>query len=157
VWLDQARGFGGGLRIDGGSVRASISKVRLNERLAMKRKYTYEETWISGRPPEIEMHAYNAKKDFEQASVGIIEVRGRHGRVNNPVSDRTYLVLEGEGEFYFGGEVGQQEETIRVKKDDVLLIPKGTVYDYQGQMRLFLVHSPAYEQDSDIHYDDLWE
>ena len=43
-----------------------------------------------------------------------------------------------------------------VAKDDALLIPKGTVYDYEGWMRLFLSHSPAYDvQDSDVHYDDL--
>lgn len=46
---------------------------------------------------------------------------------------------------------------MRVGKDDVLLIPRNTVYDYWGHMRLFLAHTPAYEQDSDVHYDDLWE
>lgn len=73
-----------------------------------------------------------------------------------PISDRVYLVIDGAGEFYFGGEEGQDEETVAVEKDDVLLIPKGTVYDYEGRMRLFLAHFPAYEQDSDVHYDDLW-
>lgn len=123
----------------------------------MKHKYTLQEARITGRPPEIEMHAYSTKEDLGRASVGIVEVRGRHGRIRNPVSDRIYLVLDGEGKFCFGGEEGQVEETVRVYKDDVLLIPKGTVYDYEGRMRLFLAHSPAYEQDSDTHYDDLWE
>lgn len=54
------------------------------------------------------------------------------------MSDRTYLILEGEGCSYFGGEEKQHEETVRVKKDYVLLIPKGTAYDYEGHMRLFL-------------------
>ena len=121
----------------------------------VKYKYTLEEAGITGRPPEIEMHAYNTEEDFERASVGIVESRGRHGRIKNPISDRVYLVLDGEGEFRFGGEEGQDEETYPVSKDDVLLIPKGTVYDYEGRMRLFLAHFPAYEQDSGVHYDDL--
>lgn len=99
----------------------------------MKRKYTLEEAKRTGRPSKIEVHAYNTKEDFERASVGIVESRGCHGRVRQPVSDRIYFI------------------------DDVLLIPKDTVYDYQGRMRLFLVHTPAYEQDSDVHLDDLWE
>ncbi len=103
------------------------------------------------------MNAYNTREDFERASVGIVEWRGRHGRIMQPVSDRVYLVIDGEGEFYFGGEEGQDEETVSVGKDDVLLILKGTVYDYEGRMRLFLAHFPAYEPDSDVHYDDLWE
>ena len=123
----------------------------------MKHRYAYEEAKVTGRPPEIEMHAYNTGEDFGRASVGIVECRGRHGRIKNPVSDRVYLVLEGEGAFCFGGEEGQDEETVRVGKDDALLIPKGTVYAYEGRMRLFLSHSPDYEQDSDVHYDDLWE
>lgn len=123
----------------------------------VKYKYTYAEARLTGRPPEIEVHAYNTKDDFESASVAIVEASGPHGRIKNPVSDRVYLVLEGEGEFYFGGEEGQKEETVGAGKDDVLLIPRGTVYDYDGRMRLFLVHTPPYEQDSDVHYDDLWE
>ena len=73
------------------------------------------------------------------------------------ISDRVYLIIDGAGKFYFGGEEGQEEESVGVEKDDVLLIPKGTVYDYEGRMRLFLAHFPAYEQDSDVRYDDLWE
>lgn len=69
-----------------------------------------------------------------------------------PVSNRVYLLME--GEFYFGGEEGQDEASVSAEKDDVL-IPKGAVYDYEGRMRLFLARFPAYEQDSGVHYDDL--
>ncbi len=120
----------------------------------MKRKYSLEEARQTGRPPEIEVFAYNTKEDFEQASVGLVEAKGRHGRIRQPISDRVYLILEGEGEFFFGEEEG---EVVPVAKDDVVLIPKNTVYDYRGRMRLFLVHTPAYEQDSDVHLDDLWD
>lgn len=123
----------------------------------MKRKYGLEEARQTGRPPEIEVFAYNTREDFEQASVGMVEARGRHGRIRQPISDRVYLVLEGEGEFFFGDEEGESDEIVPVGKDDVVLIPKNNVYDYRGRMRLFLVHTPAYEQDSDVHLDDLWD
>jgi hypothetical protein len=38
----------------------------------------------------------------------------------------------------------------------VFIAPKDTVYDYQGRMRLFLVRTPTYVQNSDVHLDDLW-
>ena len=122
----------------------------------MKRKYVLEEARKTGRPPEIEVFAYNTKEDFEQASVGIVESRGRHGRIRQPISDRVYLVLEGEGEFFFGDEEGD-DEAVPVGKDDVVIVPKDTAYYYRGRMRLFLVHTPAYEQDSDVHLDGLWD
>jgi mannose-6-phosphate isomerase-like protein (cupin superfamily) len=81
---------------------------------------------------------------------------GRHGRIRQPISDRGYLILEGEGELFFGGEEGD-DEVVPVGKDDVMIMPKDTAYDYQGRMRLFLVHRPAYEQDSDVPLDDLWD
>ncbi len=43
-----------------------------------------------------------------------------------------------------------------VGKDDASLILEGTIYGYEGRMRLILSHSPGYEQDSDVHGDDPW-
>ena len=77
----------------------------------------------TGRPVEIEVFAYNAKQDFEQASVGIVESRGRHGRTRHPVSDGTYLIPKGEGEFFFGNGEGD-DEVVPVAKSDVALITK---------------------------------
>jgi hypothetical protein len=45
-----------------------------------------EEANKIGRPPEIEVLAYNIKEDFEQASVGIVESKGRHGRIRQPIT-----------------------------------------------------------------------
>jgi hypothetical protein len=47
----------------------------------VKRKYALEEAKKTGRPLEIEVLACNIKEDFEQASVGIVESGGRHGRI----------------------------------------------------------------------------
>ena len=104
----------------------------------MKHRYTYEGARVTGSPPEIELHACNTAKDFERASAGIVECRGR---MKDPLSDRVYPVLE-QG----------REETISVG-NDMLPMPIGTVYDYEGRMRFFLSCSPAYDERD---CGDLW-
>ena len=111
----------------------------------VKRKYALKEARKTCHPLEIEVLANNIKEDFEQASVGIVESPGLHGRIRQPISNLLYLVLEGD------------DETVSVGKDDVVIVPKDTAYDYRGRMRLFLIHTSAYEQESDVHLDDLWD
>lgn len=119
-----------------------------------KHKYAYEEAKVTCRSPEVGVHAYNTAEDFEHASVGVMECGGR---IKNPVTDLLYPVLEGEENFYFGGEEGREVELVTVG-NDALPIPKGKVYDCEGRMRLFLSHSPAYDvQGCDVYYDDLWK
>lgn len=89
---------------------------------------------------------YNDKEHFENASAVYFEVTGSHGKVKTTKSDRVYFVLEGQGEFTFNDEV------IPVKATDVIIVPKNTPYDYEakdGIMRLFLVHTPAYDKDAE--------
>jgi len=91
--------------------------------------------------------AYNSKEDFNRASVAVFEVTGRHGKVKSLMSDRVYLVLEGKGEFIIN------EEVIPVEKDDVIIIPKNTPYDYravEGTLKLYLVHAPAYDEKKEV-------
>ena len=121
----------------------------------MKRKYILEEAKKTGRSPEIEIFAYNTKEDFERASVGIVKPKRRHGSLKQPISDRVYLIFEGEGEFLFGNR--EKDEIVPVSKDDVLPILEDTACDYWGRMRHSLVYAPAHEQDSDVRLDDLWD
>lgn len=76
-------------------------------------------------------------------------VTDRHGRAKNLKSDRIYFVIEGTGEFIIS------EETIPVKETDVVIVPKNTEYDYKGKMKIFLVHSPAYDPEADIDIEKL--
>ena len=81
------------------------------------------------------------------ASGAYFEVTGRHGKVKTTHSDRVYLVLEGSGNFTIG------DETFSVEAMDMLIIPKNTPYDYKtsnGTMKLFLVHTPAYNADAEV-------
>ncbi|MEM5778688.1 MAG: cupin domain-containing protein [Candidatus Aenigmatarchaeota archaeon] len=91
--------------------------------------------------------AYNSKKDFKRASAAMFEVTGRHGKVKSLVSDRVYLVLEGQGEFIINNK------KVTVKKDDVIIVPKNTPYDYKavkGKLKLFLVHTPAFDETKEV-------
>ena len=90
--------------------------------------------------------AYNSKNDFPNASATYFEVTGKHGKIKTTKSDRVYLVLEGKGEFIINDKV------INVEKDDVIIVPKNTPYDYKakrGIMKLFLVHTPAFEPEAE--------
>jgi len=99
--------------------------------------------------PGIKGRAYSSNADFPRASVALFDVEDRHGRVKNPVSDRIYLVLEGSGEFIIAGEV------VEVQATDVVIVPRNTVYDYRGKMKLFLVHAPAYNPETDVDLEGL--
>jgi mannose-6-phosphate isomerase-like protein (cupin superfamily) len=88
--------------------------------------------------------AYNSKEDFPNASAAYIEVAGTHGKIKITGMDGIYLILEGKGEFVIG------EEKSQVEKRDVVIVPKNTPYNYHGKMKLFLVHCPAFDPNSEI-------
>ena len=90
---------------------------------------------------------YNTEKDFENASVVFAEVTARHGKIKNVKCDRVYIVIDGKGEFIINDEV------IPVEKNDVIIIPKNTPYDYQGKMKIFLVDTPAFDRDADVNLE----
>jgi mannose-6-phosphate isomerase-like protein (cupin superfamily) len=91
--------------------------------------------------------AYNSKEDFENASAAYFELTGSHGEVKTTLSDRVYFVVEGEGEFEIDGE------KISVEKEEVVVVPKNTPYDYRakgGVLKLFLVHVPAFDPEYEV-------
>lgn len=91
--------------------------------------------------------AFNNKETFPNASAAYFEITGRHGKVKTTKSDRIYYVIDGEGEFEINSEV------VNVVKSNVVIIPKNTPYDYKatsGILKLFLVHSPAFEPETDV-------
>lgn len=90
--------------------------------------------------PGIQLKSYSERTGFAGASAARIYVDGSHGTVYSEVSDRVYLVLEGSGYFEIEGE------RVTVNKDDVVIVPKMTKYDYHGKMELFLVHTPAFDR-----------
>ena len=93
---------------------------------------------------------YSTAKDFERLSAVYVETREgmRHGLIKNIACDRLYLVLSGSGSFQIGGAEHSVEER------DVLIVPRGTPYDYWGRMSLLLVHSPANIDEADIALEE---
>jgi mannose-6-phosphate isomerase-like protein (cupin superfamily) len=110
--------------------------------LKFKLKNAYRFGWKG-----LEGLAYNSKEDFKRASAAMFEVTGRHGKVKSLVSDRVYLILKGKGEFIINGK------KVPVEKNDVIIVPKNTPYDYRsikGKLKLFLVHTPAFDNKKEV-------
>lgn len=82
---------------------------------------------------------YSDANDNPRVEAMRIIVDGHSGKATTGEYDRVYLVLVGEGEFTIAGD------TFSVVKDDVVVLPKHTVYEYRGSMELFEVNTPAYQ------------
>jgi mannose-6-phosphate isomerase-like protein (cupin superfamily) len=78
-------------------------------------------------------------KESPAMSCAYIEMNGRHGKLMYKKSDRLYYVISGHGVFTIDGK------PVEVKEGDVLMVPKDTPYDYEGEMELLLVDSPAFD------------
>ena len=94
---------------------------------------------------------YSTASDFGRLSAVRVETKEgtRHGLIKNIACDRLYLVLSGSGTFAIDGREQTVEET------DLLIIPRGTPYDYRGRMSLLLVHSPGNIDEADIDLEEL--
>jgi len=112
----------------------------------MKYKFVKDEAYKFGWQG-LEVLSYSEKEDFSFASAATFNVTERHGKCKNTVSNRVYYVIEGSGKFVIEGK------EVAVKATDVVIIPKNTVYDYMGKMKLFLVHTPAYDPKNEIKFD----
>ena len=49
-------------------------------------------------------------------------------------------------------QVGEEEPT-HVKEGDFILIPKGTPYEFKGDLTYLVINSPAYEEGTDMRDD----
>ena len=89
--------------------------------------------------------ALSSANDYAGMSTAYFEVDGSHGVRKSTLSDRAYYVLEGTGTFLV------DEEKTPVVAGDVIIVPKNTWYDFVGEMKLFLVHAPAYDSKAGEH------
>lgn len=87
-------------------------------------------------------YAYLEKKDFPNATAAYVETTKRHGKLKNLKSDVVYYVVSGTGKFFL------KDKWLSIKKGDVIIVPKNTVYDFmaeKGVLKMFMVHTPAYD------------
>lgn len=103
-------------------------------RYIFTKKNAYKLVW-----DRVKAYSYSSEADLDTASVIVFELENtNHGKIKSTISDRIYYVIEGKGKFIIDGKA------IPVKKTDVVIIPKNTPYDYQGKLKVFLVHVPAW-------------
>ena len=92
--------------------------------------------------------AISSKKDIESASIAFLDVKGKHGKMKSTGDDRFYFVLEGKGKFILN------DKEIDVEKDDLIIVPKNTIYDFQGKMKLILFITPAFNPKNEVYFDN---
>jgi mannose-6-phosphate isomerase-like protein (cupin superfamily) len=93
-------------------------------------------------PMKISEYLINA--DYTGA---LIELDGEHGKIKSKREDRIYFIVEGRGLF--------EIEDIKkiVKKEDLIFIPKNTIYNIIGKMKYLLISSPAFNSKNDVIID----
>jgi ethanolamine utilization protein EutQ (cupin superfamily) len=106
-------------------------------------KFTVDTRRVIGRP-SVRGRPIVTREQFERIGCGVFVTQTRHGKIKNLGSDRLYLILEGEGTFTI------DDRDIPVAAGDVVIVPRGTPYDYAGKLKVFLVHAPANLDEADI-------
>ena len=77
-----------------------------------------------------------------------IRLKGRHRRLVCYKSDRVYYILTGSAEFRLGEAAAEKAQA-----GDSVFIPRGTPYDFTGEMDYLVMNGPAFLPDSDVYLD----
>ena len=88
--------------------------------------------------------AITSAVDRHSGDVAILNVSGSHGKVKDLVSDRFYIITEGNGLFTIDGD------EYPVGPDDVIVVPPNTTLDFSGEMKLVMFCSPPFELKNDV-------
>ena len=91
---------------------------------------------------------YLSEKDDVGYSIVRTHLNGKHPYMKNILSNRTYYILNGKGEFFF------EEEIINLEQGDMLTIPCNTKYAFKGKFDAILVDYPAFKVENDIIYNE---
>jgi mannose-6-phosphate isomerase-like protein (cupin superfamily) len=90
------------------------------------------------------------RRDLHGPDISLTWVRleGRHRRLVCHESERVYYILEGSASFVLG-ESGPEP----VGAGDVVVIPRGTPYDFEGRITYLVMNGPAFRPGSDIYLE----
>ena len=105
-------------------------------------KFSDTPTDTQGERPLVLKRIIN-RSHSDLISLTWVSLYGRHEKVVNDISDRVYYIVDGEAEFVVGEERGS------VSGGDVVLIPKGVPYVFEGHMTYVVMNGPGYVPDSD--------
>lgn len=78
-------------------------------------------------------------------SVTWVKIWGHHRKMRSDNTTRVYYFLEGTGEFKLG-----DGEPFTIQKDDLVVIPRGTPYEFTGHMTYLVMNGPAHVRGDDI-------
>ena len=106
-------------------------------------KFSDTKTDTQGERPLVLKRIIN-QSHTSSISLTWVTLFGRHEKVVNHISDRLYYIINGEADF----EIGDREKG-SVTGGDVVLIPKGVPYVFEGHMTYVVANSPGYVPDSD--------
>ena len=90
------------------------------------------------------------RRDHHGAGISMtwIRLKGRHRRLVCHGSDRVYYILTGSAKFRLGEAAPEKAQA-----GDSVFIPRGTPYDFIGEMDYLVMNGPAFLPDSDIYLD----
>jgi mannose-6-phosphate isomerase-like protein (cupin superfamily) len=81
----------------------------------------------------------------DSLSVTHIRIFGRLRRIRCDESDRVMFVVSGDAIVKVG-----DEEPAHITAGDFVLIPRGTAYEFKGDLTYLVINSPAYREGSDL-------
>ena len=88
---------------------------------------------------------YRMSVNTDSLSLTYIRIFGRLRRIRCDESDRAMFVVQGDAIVKVG-----DEEPAHVTAGDFVLIPRGTPYEFKGNLTYVVVNSPAYREGSDL-------
>lgn len=95
--------------------------------------------------------AFAMPQETPSLSITHIKVWGRLRQMTCNESDRAMFIIEGDAI----ARVGDEDPTY-VGPGDFILIPKGTSYEFKGNLTYLVINSPAYREGSDLR-DDAYD
>jgi len=90
----------------------------------------------------MEINEYLINSGFSGA---LIEINGNHGKIKCINEDRIYFIINGNGKFIIN------DEETEVGAEDVIFVPKNAPYNIIGKMKFFMICSPEFNPDDDVH------
>jgi mannose-6-phosphate isomerase-like protein (cupin superfamily) len=81
-----------------------------------------------------------------ETSVTWVRLAGPHRRLRTDRSVRVYYVIEGSADFVLG-----EEPAVEARAGDVVVVPRGVPYEFEGHMTYLVINAPAFVDGDDVY------
>ena len=82
----------------------------------------------------------------DDVSLTWVRLAGRHRRLRTDRSTRVYYVLDGRARFTVG-----DEDACEVRGGEVVVVPRGVAYEFEGEITYLVVNGPAFLDGDDVY------